>query len=182
MKVDINNLKIDVIVEKLNVEMEQLTGGSSITPINDESTELDIKIDEYGRITINGEIMVMLKSIVNHNQTVFCGYDDAPTKQHPNPPWCGISVSIGENTSEGIYEDDRIELFDLWVEEYSDKDMWTRVSFKELFKDLIEDHVNTAHNFIWRQDIVKARKFIIDSFDEVLNEYKDYEDKDDTEN
>ena len=36
MKVDINNLKIDVIVEKLNVEMEQLTGGSSITPINDD--------------------------------------------------------------------------------------------------------------------------------------------------
>ena len=180
MKVDINNLKIDVIVEKLNVEMEQLTGGSSITPITDESTELDIKIDEYGRITINGEIMVMLKSIVNHNQTVFCGYDDAPTKQHPNPPWAGISVSIGNNTR--VAHDDRMELFDLWIEEYSDKDMWTRYSFKELFKDLIEDHVNTAWKTIWRKDIEKARKFIIDSFDEVLNEYKDYEDKDDTEN
>ena len=178
MKLDINNLKIDVIVEKLNVEMEQFTGRSSITPINDESTELNIKIDEYGRITINGEIMVMLKSIVNHKQTVFCGYDDDPN--YHNPPREGISVSIGNNTSV-TDEEDRTELFDLWVEEYSDKDMWTRYSFKDLFKDLIEDHVNTAWKTIWRKDIEKARKFIIDSFDEVLNEYKDYEDKDDTE-
>ena len=167
MKLDINNLKIDVIVEKLNVEMEQFTGRSSITPINDESTELNIKIDEYGRITINDEIMVMLKAIVNHKQTVYCGRE-------------GIRVSNGNNTSV-TDEEDRTELFDLWVEEYSDKDMWTRYSFKDLFKDLIEDHVNTAWKTIWRKDIEKARKFIIDSFDEVLNEYKDYEDKDDTE-
>ena len=165
-------------LKTININIaDELTGYSTLSPIQDLSEDIDIKIDEYGYITINGEIMVMLKAIVNHKQTVYCGYDDDP--KHHNPPREGISVSIGNNTS--VIPDDRMELFDLWIEEYSDKDMWTRYSFKELFKDLIEDHVNTAWKTIWRKDIEKARKFIIDSFDEVLNEYKDYEDKDDTE-
>ena len=40
------------------------------------------------------------------------------------------------------------------------------------FEDLIRDHTNSNGKYIWRKRIEKARKFIMDSFDEALNEYK----------
>ena len=157
---------------KVSVETaSKIVGYTTLSPIDNRdeyiddpySKDINIKIDGYGLIAINGEIMVMLKSLVNHDHTVYCNFKDSKLNEEgefvPAPLSGGISVSIGN-----------MELFDLWVEEYSDKDMWTRFSFKELFKDLINDHTNRQLKSIWRKDIEKARKFIIDSFDEAVAE------------
>tara|TARA_Y100000310_G_scaffold304642_1_gene343985 strand:- start:149 stop:679 length:531 start_codon:yes stop_codon:yes gene_type:complete len=175
---------------KINVEIpSKMTGYTTLSPIDNSDEYVDepyckdinIKIDEYGHITINGEIMVMLKAIINYDHTVYCNFSDSKLNEKgefvPAPPSGGISVGIGENTSDGIKKSDNMELFYLWEEEYGDGKMWTEKSFKELFKDLIDGQTNGK--YIWRKNIEKARKFIMDSFDEVLNDYKDYEDNSD---
>ena len=171
-------------LKTINIHIvDELTGCSTLTPIQDFSEDIDIKIDEYGSITINGEIMVMLKAIAHHDQIIHCSYSDtkldAETNDFvPDLPRGGISTAIGYYRGHGVLESDNYELFDRIITEYGDDNMWKRTSFKELFTDLIRDHTNSNGKCIWRKTIEKARKFIIDSFDEALNEYKDYEDKD----
>ena len=180
---------------KVNVETpSKIKGYTTLSPIDfredyeDEpyDKDINIKISEYGVITINGEIMVMLKFIARHDQVIYCSYSDSKwvaetDEMIPTTPEGGISTSIGYYRGHGVPESDNNEVFDTIVDEYGDDHMWKKTSFKELFEDLIRGYTNSSGKYIWRKRIEKARKFIMDSFDEALNEYKDYEDNDDTE-
>ena len=167
---------------KVNVETPNTIGEeySELSPIDlrDEyiddpfDVEVNIKIENNGNIYINGELMIMLKSIVGDKPTVFCQftdteYDDETKKMIPASPKGGISVGVGDN------------IFNTFIDEFTDEKMWTRISFKELFTELIADYVNTSRKHKWSKDIEKARKYITDSFDKVVNIYTDYKDMSD---
>ena len=168
---------------KVNVETPNTIGEeySKLSPIDlrDEyiddpfDVEINIKIEKDGSIYINGELMIMLKSIVGDKPTVYCRFNDfeewdkKTEKMIPAKPSGGISVGVGDN------------IFNTFIDEFTDEKMWTRISFKELFTELIADYVNTSRKHKWSKDIEKARKYITDSFDEVVNIYTDYKDMND---
>ena len=167
---------------KVNVETPNTIGEeySKLSPIDlrdkyiDDpfDVEVNIKIKNNGNIYINGELMIMLKSIVGDKPTVYCEfsdtkYDSETEEMIPDLPKGGISVGCGNN------------IFHTFIDEFTDKKMWTRISFKELFTDLMEDYVSISRKHKWSKDIEKARKFIMDSFDEVANIFIDYKDMSD---
>jgi len=164
---------------KVNIETPNTIGEkyTKISPINlkDEyiddpfDVEVNIKIEKDGSIYINGELMIMLRCLVGDKPTVYCTFNDCEEwdnktdKMIPAKPSGGISVGVGDN------------IFNYIIEEFTDEKMWTRISFKELFKDLVSNYVNTTRKDKYSKGIQKARRFIMDSWDEVVDQFKDYE-------